>query len=85
MHRRVFSCIPGLFWVSFWFRTEKLRYADEIFRRHTTGVLGSRFTVVSVASNEEIREYLPGTRVDSGTSYLSLGIGRLGQTAVPEK
>lgn len=83
MHPRVFSCIPGLFWSA-----EKLRYADEIFRRHTIGVLGSRFTVVSVASNEgleEIREYLPGTRVDSGSSYVSLGIGRLGQTAVPEK
>lgn len=29
--------------------------------------------------------FLPGTDVDSGINYLSLGIGRLGQTAVPGK
>lgn len=44
--------------------------------------------MVSIASHEgleEIREHLPGIDVDSGINYSRLGMGRLGQTAVPGK
>lgn len=78
----------GLFWISFWLRTEKLKYTDEISRRQKIGMIGLRFTMVSTASNEgleEIREHSPRIDVDSGINYLSLGMGRLGQTAVPGK
>lgn len=51
-------------------------------------MIGSSFTMVSIESDqglEEIREYFPGIDVDPGINYLSLGMGRLGQTAVPGK
>lgn len=52
-------------------------------------MIGSSFTMVSIESDqgleELIREYFPGIDVDSGINYLSLGMGRLGQTAVPGK